>query len=227
MGDLGYTDFFLSCARNLTLEEVMTRSPNGKKVNVILEKVFELEEREIIEVSIVLVDKVGTCIIAGKKTKLPSVAQAQIWTSFHKLRFNPEIKKAWSVFVKDFSDGNSHLANLTLQLLLDRMLTTMLHNRAKVKRQSIQVSAESLSAMEKNAINYMAGYVAVNLLKRFKKPTKNPLLKEKWGLFVKVLTSMRAQEQPGDPESVTEYTTLWSTLIDRGGLYHINKKVCY
>ena len=80
MGDLGYTDFFLSCARNLTLEEVMTRSPNGKKVNVILEKVFELEEREIIEVSIVLVDKVGTCIIAGKKTKLPSVAQAQIWT---------------------------------------------------------------------------------------------------------------------------------------------------
>ena len=45
MGDLGYTDFFLSCARNLTLEEVMTRSPNGKKVNVILEKVFELEER--------------------------------------------------------------------------------------------------------------------------------------------------------------------------------------
>ena len=33
-----------------------------------------------------LVDKVGTCIIAGKKTKLPSVAQAQIWTSFHKRR---------------------------------------------------------------------------------------------------------------------------------------------
>ena len=52
--------------------------------------------------------------------------------------------------------------------------------------------------MEKNAIKYMAGYVVVKLLKRFRKPTRNPLLKEKWSLFVKVLTSMKAEEQPGN-----------------------------
>ena len=75
--------------------------------------------------------------------------------------------------MQDFSDGNSHLANLALQLLLDRMLTRMLNNLAKVAKQSIQVSSESLSAMERNAINHMAGYVAVTLLKRFRKRTKN------------------------------------------------------
>ena len=32
-------------------------------------------------------------------------------------------------------------------------------------------------------------------------------------------------DQPGEPESMLDYTKLWSDLIDRGGLYHINE-VC-
>ena len=70
MGELGYTEFFLTCAKNLSMEKVMRRSPNGKKVNVILEKILELEERELVKVAILLGDKVGACIIAGKKIKL-------------------------------------------------------------------------------------------------------------------------------------------------------------
>ena len=42
---------------------------------------------------------------------------------------------------------------------------------------------------------------------------------------MKVLTSMKAKNQPGEPESVLDYTTLWAELIDRGGLYHINDQV--
>ncbi len=33
------------------------------------------------------------------------------------------------------------------------------------------------------------------------------------------------QEQPGDPDSLSEYSTLWIELIDRGGLYHIGNDV--
>ena len=71
----------------------------------------------------------------------------------------------------------------------------------------------------------MSRYVAVSLLKKYRKPTKHPQLKVKWALFVRVLTEMKAVDQPGEPESVLDYTKLWSTLIDRGGLYHINE-VC-
>ena len=36
---------------------------------------------------------------------------------------------------------------------------------------------------------------------------------------------MKAVDQPGEPDSVLEYTKEWSELIDRGGLYHINDMV--
>lgn len=82
-----------------------------------------------------------------------------------------------------------------------------------------------LTAMECNAVRYMAGYVAVSLLKKIKKPSKHPQLKGKRNLFVRVLTRMKAVNQPGEPDSVLEYTKEWSEMIDRGGLYHINDKV--
>ena len=58
--------------------------------------------------------------------------------------------------------------------------------------------------------------VAVSLLKKYRKTTKHPQLKVKWALFVRVLTEMKAVDQPGEPESVLDYTKLWSDLIDRG-----------
>ena len=44
-------------------------------------------------------------------------------------------------------------------------------------------------------------------------------------LFVTVLVDMRANNQPGDPDSPLEYTKVWTELIDRGGLYHISDDV--
>ena len=73
----------------------------------------------------------------------------------------------------------------------------------------------------------MAGYVAVSLLKRFKKKSKNKHVQLKRDLFVQVLRSMRAEQQPSSVSSVEEYTQVWSDLIDRGGLYHINDEVCW
>ena len=71
----------------------------------------------------------------------------------------------------------------------------------------------------------MAGYVAVKLLKQFKKPTHHPRIQHKRAMFIHVLNTMKALDQPGEPDSVLEYFTLWSELIDRGGLYHINDEV--
>ena len=62
-------------------------------------------------------------------------------------------------------------------------------------------------ALEKNAVRYMTGYVAVALLKRHNKPTMD--------------TNAGQTEAI---ESIDDYTRPWSDLIDRG-LYHISDKV--
>ena len=58
-----------------------------------------------------------------------------------------------------------------------------------------------MSANKCNAIRYMAGYVAVKLLKKYRKAAKHPRLQLKRRLFVTVLVDMRASNQPGDPDS--------------------------
>lgn len=70
----------------------------------------------------------------------------------------------------------------------------------------------------------MAGYVAIKLLKKYKKPTKHPQLKIKHQFFVQVLRGMQADDLLGDVDTLSDYTHLWSELIDRG-LYHINDQV--
>lgn len=77
-----------------------------------------------------------------------------------------------------------------------------------------------------STIRYMAGYVAVKLLKRYKKPSADPQLQLKYKIFTQVLEEMSAANCPTTVESLSDYTTLWSELIDRGGLYHINDEVC-
>ncbi len=71
----------------------------------------------------------------------------------------------------------------------------------------------------------MAGYVAVSLLKKARKTSKNPALQIKRRLFVRVLQSMKAVQQPGEPDTLFEYSSHWCELIDRGGLYNISNNV--
>ena len=140
------------------------------------------------------------------------------------------MKQMWKAFV------SSHIAvssrpesELALQLLFDRLLKRLLHNKAIAKKRSTAGtpvdSVRPLTMMESNAVRYMSGFVAVSLLKKYRRPTKHGELKVKWALFVRVLSKMKAVDQPGEPESALDYTRLWSDLIGRGGLYHINDEV--
>ena len=36
---------------------------------------------------------------------------------------------------------------------------------------------------------------------------------------------MKAADQPEDVNSLSDYTRLWTDLIDRGGLYHVTNEV--
>ena len=178
-------------------------------MGLLLDEVNKIEAERVARMAILLISKVSGCIVSGYKHKLPSAAQSYVWSTFHHIRRSQEMKQIWVVFVSThLPESCRQESELALQLLLDRLLKKLLHNKADEKKQSTASSQEV--------------YVAVSLLKEYRKPTKHPQLKVKRALFVHVLTEMKAVDQPGEPESVLDYTKLWSDLIDRGGLYHTN-----
>ena len=146
---------------------------------------------------------------------------------FHKLRFSEELKKSWVAYVQRM-DVPQHLQQYTsqsLQLILDRMLKVLILRCSTVAQsQCSSVPGDaSLSEREENVIRYMSGYVAVKLLKRFKRKS---LKKEKWVYFVRVLEGMRAENQPECGDTIEEYSEAWAEHIDRRGLYHVKSEVC-
>ncbi len=118
-------------------------------------------------------------------------------------------------------------SELTLQLFLDRAIKAMLKFEAEASTaMPIAVTtATEFTQRERNAMRYMAGYVIVAFLKKYKRPIKNPALLEKYALYSKILSHLKAEQQPIQMDSLLDYTRIWSELIDRGGVYHVNKKV--
>lgn len=148
--------------------------------------------------------------------------QASVWSLFHGVRCSKHIHQAWEIYVGHFPTSLNE-SKFALQLILDRMLKRLIEAEAgQTRSESI---ARPLTETEINAIRYMAGYVAVSLLKKARKTSKNPALQIKRRLFVRVLQSMKAVQQPGEPDTLFEYSSHWCELIDRGGLYNISNNV--
>ena len=113
------------------------------------------------------------------------------WSSFHKLRNSSDIERVWQSL--NLQEAESHLC---LQLIVDRLMKLLISNRVKARQTTATPKSYTLNKREKNAVHYMAGYVAVSLLKRFKKKSKNKHVQLRRDLFVLVLRSMRAEHQP-------------------------------
>ena len=228
-GTAGCTTLFLTCVSALQREPVVQRSPRGKIVHKLLRYVEEkCEEICMAEISLFLVTKLHTCVVSGDRHKLPSAAQGCMWNSFHKVRNSDEVNRVWSTFITTIKTPEPFCleSRLALQLLLDRLLKKMIENKAKAVDQRSSVAVAPLTIREKSAIRYMAGYIAVKLLKRYKKPSTHPQVHLKRKFFIRVLRGMSVADQPTTIETLDDYTRLWSELVDRGGLYHINDEVC-
>ena len=79
---------------------------------------------------------------------------------------------------------------------------------------------------EENVLRYMSGYVAVKLLKKYRKGSANTKTKRKWKYFVRVLEEMKSDEQLLHfQDTLDDYTKKWSEHIDRGRLYHVKPEV--
>ena len=64
-------------------------------------EIEKIELERITEMAIVLVSQANGCISSGNKHKLPSAAQASVWSTFHQRHGSLEMKQAWGVFVSN------------------------------------------------------------------------------------------------------------------------------
>ena len=169
-------------------------------------------------------------LTSWERCKLPSSKAQRMWSAFHKFRNKPELVVAWSACIIQ-SQGISDLSldpsttRLGLQVLIDRLFKSMILNRNKKPEQAVDLTP--LSAREQNVVFYMSGYVALKLLKRFRKKSDSKAVEEKNRIFVKILSKMQANQQVQDIKSIDDYTREWSEQIDRGSLYHIKSEVCF
>lgn len=228
LGGMGFSGFFRSILSAIIGEELIERSPKGQILEVLLDYIMKtLDDSCCASIAATLIAACNTCLVAGKKYKLPSLSHGAVWSAFHQMRTREDILHAWNVFVlSNIPISHRKESKFTLQIILDRMLKKMIKNKAlHLEGCSYGEAVRPMTCNESNATRYMAGYIAVKLMRKYKKHTKNAVLQKKNKLFVRILQRMKASEQPGEPDSLSEYTTLWSELIDRGGLYHINHNV--
>lgn len=71
----------------------------------------------------------------------------------------------------------------------------------------------------------MSGYIAVKLMKKYRKGSSNKTLKKKWKYFVSVLQDMESENQPLCDDTIEDYSKAWSEHINKGGLYHVKPEV--
>ena len=74
----------------------------------------------------------------------------------------------------------------------------------------------TLNTTDRNDIHYMSGYTAFRLLKRYKRKSSHPAVKQKQKMFFSVLKEMKSD---GSDDNCTSE---WTELIDHGGLFHVN-----
>lgn len=120
-GGLGVSEFFHSVITSLRNEAIIMRAPRGKIVGELLDRFLNLESRCIVDIAGLLVSRIKKCLFSGKRHRLPSLAQGVVWTTFHKLRCDQDIFKAWQAFVEVNIPGTLHREHhLALQLIMKR-----------------------------------------------------------------------------------------------------------
>ena len=115
-----------------------------------------------------LCKKIHTCLLAGRRIARPSTAQGVIWSRFHQLRCSELLKQLWRKI--KFPDTLIEF-DLGLQIISDRLLNQMITKETPIP-QSTQETRPSLTTREKNAVRYMAGYVAITLIRRYSKTSR-------------------------------------------------------
>ena len=213
---------FMATLDGLIDEERVTKSECGPSILELISSLRECSHHDNTRDLVVkLCESIQSCIDAGSRCKLPSATAGKIWPAFHELRLGKKMHEMWEAHVSTMkvSAVAKKASSITLQIILDRLLKFMIKMKKEdlVPHQQAQPpSVSTLNMIDRNVVHYMAGYTAFQLLKRYKKKSSHPAVQQKRKMFVSILKGMKSDGNNDDSISV------WTELIDRGGLFHVN-----
>lgn len=148
----------------------------------------------------------------------PTLARERAITIFQRLT-GEELPLVWQCLSKKLKlpEINTHQQQSVNRRLFDQLLVKQL---APVEDQGprLTVKRAHLTCEEDNAVRYAAGYVAMKLLKKYKKLTTTTAAN-----YVECLSNMTmVTSETCREESFYDYTLEWISNVDRGGLFYIN-----
>ena len=117
----------------------------------------------------------------------------KIWSMFHKLCLSEAMFKKWNVFIQRSSTTFSlqKYSRQSPQIILDRGFNhfTAERNSVKAAATSKATDESNIDISERERRTYMSGYVAVKLLKKYRKGNASSAVKNKWHYYVRTLKS--------------------------------------
>lgn len=201
--------------------------PHTSSGAFVLELFHCLEKSTSRHTAIEICSQIESCL--PPKGENLSTGSDKVWSKFHKLRLCPILRECWKEYLRT-SRVPTHLlkySDQSLQVMLDRVLKYMIKQRSTTAAGPTKDDDIKLSEREENVVRYMSGYVAVKLLKKYRRKSSSATLinKKKWKYFVSVLEKMKCESQPLCDDTFEDYSRSWSEHIDRGGLFHVKSEV--
>lgn len=227
-----YLTTFAKVLAEMKNDTVLTHTSRGTFILELFDHVIKSNEELKSTIAAEIFSMLESCL-PGEGGPLTVNGVDKMWSMFHKLRLSEDTFKKWNVFIQRSSTTPSlqKYSRQSLQILLDRGFNHLIAERNSVKAASTSKATDKsnidiwISEREENVVRYMSGYVAVKLLKKYRKGNASSAVKNKWRYFVKILSEMKCEDQPLCNDTVEDYTKAWSEQIDRGGLYHVKPEV--
>ena len=220
----------MNTLEKLKQEDVISKTTTELQIREIIEHVEKYKDSpNLVQMAAELCSQVECCLPKTDRECLPSLRRGCMWSAFHQLRLSDKPQDNWKRFLVQISLPPRLLASVSdqcFQLVIDRMLKSMIEIRKKEQQPSMPVI--QLSVREENVVYYMSGFVAFKLNKKYQQSSTDPEFKAKRKYFVWVLGGggMKAEQQPLCDDTMEAYSRAWCELIDRGGLYKVKAEVC-
>ena len=160
-----------------------------------------------------LISAIKTCIMELGRVSMAHARERAI-KKFHQLRLNtlPEI---WNKSLAELEITSTPVLLQSInRLIFNEILTEHFSTNHASSAMSSRPLSVHMSSEEENAIRYASGFVTMRLKKIYEQEHTN-----KARQFVECLANMSVE---GDGSNFYEYTKIWISTINRGGLFEIN-----
>ena len=176
-----YSTIFAKVLAEMKNDQVLMHTSRGTFILELYDHLVKSSEDTRSLIAVEIFSKLESCLpVEGKL--LTSNGADKKWSLFHKLLFSEDMFKKWNVFIQR-SSVPSYLQKYgrqSLQVVLDRDFKHVIAERNSAEATNSKDTDDSnISEREENVIRYTSGYVAVKLLKKYRKGNANGTVKNK------------------------------------------------